>query len=267
MNNFLKLIVRYHFHILFILLEIVAFVLIIKHNSYQYSVYYSAISDIDGVVKEQTYKMSKFFHAAKLNQELIAENVELRNRLSGVMTDSVLERSNYKYDHATIINASWNKTKNYLLIDKGRIDSIFQDNGICSGDNVIGVVAKSSNHYSIVIPLINTNLKISGMVKGSKYYGSLQWDGVDYRYSYLYDIPNHVDVSIGDSVITTGFSSVFPEGKLLGVVDTVIEQESSFNKLRIKLAADFKRVGQVNIIRNQLYDERKSLENEFMNNE
>ena len=225
------------------------------------------MSNVDGVIKEQTYEVSKFFHATKLNQELIAENVELRNKLANAWSDSIIPSSNFKYDYANIINTSWNKTKNYIVINKGRIDSVQQDNGVCSGENVIGVVAKSSNHYSIVIPLINTNLKISGMVKNSKYYGSLQWDGIDYRYSYLYDIPNHVDVAIGDSVITTGFSSVFPEGKLLGIVDSVIHQESSFNKLRVKLAANFKRVGQVSIINNQLYNERKSLENEFMNNE
>lgn len=266
MNNFLKIILRYHFHILFILLEVVAFILIINHNSYQYSVYYGTASDMSSSINNRLYEITKYIHTADLNQELIQENVELKNRLA-LLSDSTGQEDCYQYNYASIINASWNKTKNYLVLNKGRRDSIKEDNGVCYGEKIIGVIAKCSDNYSIVIPLINTNLKISGMVKGSKYFGSLQWDGVDYRYSYLYDIPEHVNVSKGDSIITTGFSSVFPEGKLLGVVDSVINQESSFNKLRVKLATDFKRVGQVTIIDNKHYIERKNLENEFLKDE
>ncbi|MBE6333517.1 MAG: rod shape-determining protein MreC [Bacteroidales bacterium] len=267
MNNFFKIILRYHFHILFIVLEIVACLFIFKHNSYQNSVFFGTLSDVNSVVDEQVYMATKFFDAPSINDELIEENVELRNKLARI-TDSLFHIPvGYNYYSAHIINSTWNRNKNYMVINKGRIDSIREDNGICSGDKVLGIVVKCSDHYSIAIPLINTNLKISGMVKNSSYYGSLQWDGADYRFSYLYDIPDHVNVAIGDTVVTTGFSSVFPEGKLLGVVDSVIRQESSFNKLRIKLAADFKHLGQINIIANNSYMERKELENEFFKNE
>lgn len=267
MNNFLKIILRYHFHILFIVLEIVACLFIFKHNSYQNSVFYGTLSDVSSVVDEQIYMATKFFDAPRINDELIKENVELRNKLNRFTDSLFLNSTGYEYYSAKIVNSTWNKNKNYMVIDKGRRDSIKEDNGICSGDNVLGIIEKCSDHYSIAIPLINTNLKISGMVKSSSYYGSLQWDGADYRYSYLYDIPDHVNVAKGDSVVTTGFSSVFPEGKLLGVVDSVIRQESSFNKLRIRLAADFKHLGQVNIIANNSYIERKELESEFFDNE
>ncbi len=228
---------------------------------------YGTLSDVNSIIDEQLYNATKFFDAPNINDELIKENVDLRNRISAI-TDSLYNiPMDFNYKSAKIVNSTWNKNKNYLVIDKGRRDSISEDNGICSGENVLGIIVKCSDHYSIVIPLINTNLKISGMVKNSGYYGSLQWDGVDYRYSYLYDIPDHVVVAKGDTVVTTGFSSVFPEGKLLGVVDSVFRQESSFNKLRVKLAADFKHLGQVNVVANNSYLERKELENEFFENE
>lgn len=266
MNNFFKILLRYHYHILFFIIEIVAFVLMVNHNSYQGSVYFGALSSVRGAVNEKVYTISRFFSTAKVNETLNAENVELRNQLAS-LPDSIAIDYGYTYSTAAVINASWNKNKNYLVINKGRRDSIGEDMGVCSGNNVVGIITKSSEHYSIVMPLINTKSRISGMIKNNRYFGSLQWDGADYRYSYLYDIPDHISISKGDTVITSGSSHIFPEGKILGVVDSIIRQESSFYKLKVKLATNYKYMGDVNIVSNNNYAEVKALENEFLKDE
>ena len=158
-----------------------------------------------------------------------------------------------------MINSSFNKTKNCIVIDKGRKDGILTEMAVCSSEGVVGVVEKVSQHYARVLPLINTNLRVSAKIKKNGYYGSLQWDGDDYRYSYLNDIPFHVNAEIGDTIVTSGFSSIFPEGKLIGFIESVNKETANFLKIKVKLATDFKRISDVYVIENTKKEEQQDL--------
>lgn len=116
---------------------------------------------------------------------------------------------------------------------------------VCSGDGVIGIVERVSRHYAKVLPLINANLRVSAKIKKNGYYGSLQWDGNDYRYSFLNDIPFHVNAEVGDTIVTSGFSSIFPEGKLIGFIESVNKETANFLTIKVKLATDFKKISDV----------------------
>ena len=111
-----------------------------------------------------------------------------------------------------------------------------------------------------MLPLINTNLRVSAKLKKNGYYGSLQWDGNDYRYSYLNDIPFHVEVTQGDSIVTSGFSSIFPEGELIGFVESVNKETANFLTIKVKLAVDFKKISDVYVVGNLNKSEKLQLE-------
>ena len=124
----------------------------------------------------------------------------------------------------------------------------------------MGIIQNTSRHYARVLPLVNTNLRVSAKLKKNGYYGSLQWDGNDYRYSYLNDIPFHVDVAQGDTIVTSGFSSIFPEGELIGFVETVNKETANFLTIKVKLAVDFKKISDVYVVANLNKSEKLELE-------
>ncbi len=176
------------------------------------------------------------------------------------VTDSSFFDIDYRYQSAQMINSSFNKTKNYITLDKGSSDGVMKEMAVCSKEGVVGIIQSTSGHYARVLPLINTNLRVSAKLKKNGYYGSLQWDGNDYRYSYLNDIPFHVEVTQGDSIVTSGFSSIFPEGELIGFVESVNKETANFLTIKVKLAVDFKKISDVYVVANLNKSEKLQLE-------
>ena len=275
MKEIIKLILKYHFTIIFVLLEFLSFSLIVLHNNYQRTVFsgYTA-SFLSGISSTMT-EIDDYFYLKVANDKLVEENTILRNQIEELKAlnrrhaadrlwrpvDST--ELNYVVKNANIVNAGVNKTKNYITIDKGTADGIHPEMAVCSSDGVIGVVEKVSRHYAKVLPLINTNLRISAKIKKNGYYGSLQWDGEDYRYSYLNDIPFHVSAEIGDTLVTSGFSSIFPENELIGFVESVNRETANFLTIKVKLATDFKKILDVYVIAHTKRQEKQQLENEL----
>lgn len=206
------------------------------------------------------------------NEKLVAENTDLRNRIENIKSaldgqenyiwgeDSSFFDTDYRYQSARMVNSSFNKTKNYITLDKGSSDGVAKEMAVCSREGVVGIIQNTSRHYARVLPLVNTNLRVSAKLKKNGYYGSLQWDGNDYRYSYLNDIPFHVDVAQGDTIVTSGFSSIFPEGELIGFVETVNKETANFLTIKVKLAVDFKKISDVYVVANLNKSEKLELE-------
>ena len=250
MKEIIKLILKYHFTIIFVLLEVFAFSLVVVHNNYQRSVFSGYITSITNFISSTYTDVCDYFYLQSHNEILVAENTRLKNEIEELKglyqqfkRDSLYEKTDsigvvYKYRAAQIVNSSFNKTKNYLTIDKGSEDGIGIEMAVCSSEGVIGVVEKTSNNYAKVIPLINTNLRVSAKIKKNGYYGSLQWDGSDYQFSYLNDIPFHVNTEVGDTIVTSGFSAIFPEGELIGFVESVNRETANFLSIKVKLARE-----------------------------
>ena len=247
MKEIIKLILKYHFTIIFILLEVLSFSLIVLHNNYQRTVFSGYTASFFGTISSVVTRVDDYFYLKVTNEKLVAENTELRNEIEKLKLLNRISNADtlwaptdsadvdYVYKTAEMINSSFNKTKNYIVIDK------------------------VSNRYARVLPLINTNLRISAKIKKNGYYGSLQWDGDDYRYSYLNDIPFHVDTEVGDTIVTSGFSSIFPEGEMIGFVESVNKETANFLTIKVKLATDFKRISDVYIIANTRKEEQQAL--------
>ena len=269
MKEIIKLILKYHFTIIFILLEIVSFSLIIRHNEYQRAIFSQHASTLFGNISSVTTDVKDYFRLKDINEALADENIQLKKRLEGfellrdtVVRGIVLQDSIPVYDYtgARVVNATFNRVKNYITIDRGRKNFIEKEMGVASPEGIVGLIQDLSDNYSIVIPLINIDTRISAKIKKNNYYGSLQWDGDNYRYSYLKDIPYHVDVVEGDTIVTSGLSKIFPEGIIVGYVEAVDRETANFLKIKVRLAVDFKRLNHVYVIENKKKNEQNLLE-------
>ena len=158
---------------------------------------------------------------------------------------------------------SINKQNNYLTLNVGEAQGVTEQLAVLSPSGIVGIVKESSHNFASVISLLNQNLRVSAMLKRTGYFGSLNWDGRDYRYASLYDLPNHISIMKGDTVVTSGYSTMFPKGELIGIVEEIEEVEGSeFVKIRVRLAVDFKNVSNVLVIKNLLREEQVKLESE-----
>ena len=269
MKEIIKLILKYHFTIIFILLEIVSFSLIIRHNEYQRAIFSESASTLFGNISSTITSIRDYFRLKEMNESLANENILLKNRLEEyeflrdtiihgmVVQDSIPV---YEYIGAKQVNATYNRTKNYITLNQGRKNGLQKEMAVCTPEGIVGLIQDLSDHFAVVIPLINVDSRISAKIKKNNYYGSLQWDGNDYAYSYLNDIPYHVEVNAGDTIVTSGLSKIFPEGIVVGYVESVDKETANFLKIKVKLAVDFKRINHVYVILNNKKNEQTSLE-------
>lgn len=269
MKEIIKLILKYHFTIIFILLEIVSFSLIIRHNEYQRAIFSESASTLFGNISSTITSIKDYFRLKEINESLAKENILLKNRLEAYefLQDTIIQRTVvegsipvYEYIEAKQVNATYNRTKNYITLNRGRKNGLQKEMAVCTPEGIVGLIQDLSDHFAVVIPLINVDARISAKIKKNNYYGSLQWDGNDYAYSYLNDIPYHVEVNAGDTIVTSGLSKIFPEGIVVGYVESVDKVTANFLKIKVKLAVDFKRINHVYVILNNKKNEQTSLE-------
>ena len=269
MKEIIKLILKYHFTIIFILLEIVSFSLIIRHNEYQRAIFSENASTLFGNVSSTITSIKDYFRLKEMNESLANENILLKNRLEEyellrdtIIHGTVVQDSIPVYESivAKQVNATYNRTKNYITLNRGRKNGLQKEMAVCTPEGIVGLIQDLSDHFAVVIPLINVDSRISAKIKKNNYYGSLQWDGNDYAYSYLNDIPYHVEVNAGDTIVTSGLSKIFPEGIVVGYVESVDKETANFLKIKVKLAVDFKRINHVYVILNNKKNEQTSLE-------
>jgi rod shape-determining protein MreC len=269
MRNLLRFILRYHVVFLFFFLEILSFIFIFNFNNYQKARFLNSSDRISGVIYENYNNIINYFRLPVVNRELAEENARLRGLLGITarqirIPDSLLLRySNqervYSYIAARVISNTVNRQHNYLTLNKGSKDGIKTDMGVISSLGVAGVITNVSTNYSTALSLLNTRWNISAKIKRNSYFGSLVWDGKDYRKALLNDIPFHVEIAVGDTIVTSGYSTIFPEGVLLGTIDS-FEKEGgdNFYTISINLSVDFKALTYVEVIEN---NKRSEIEN------
>lgn len=270
MKNLIHLIVRFHFTILFLLFEIICLILIVNYNNYQKSTFINSNNSISGNIYRKVSSITDYLSLAKTNEELSRENARLNNLMfdsfkeasdsSYLFKDSVYQQQ-YIYREAKIINNTVNKHLNYITLDKGSLHGIEPEMAVITPNGVVGVVKGVSKNYSSVISLLNSRLKVSAKLKKNTYYGSLSWDGKNYRRAKLSQIPFHVPVQIGDTVVTNSFSAIFPEGVMLGTVDEILPTAgSNFQEIMVLLSNDFKSLSYVYVVGDLFKKERLELE-------
>ena len=266
----------YAFHL------VICFVLLFKFNPYQQSVFFSSANEMAGRFYIMTSGITGYFGLQEINRDLQKQNgnlemelIRLRDEVSRLSGDSLLVRtsadsslSRYDFQIAQVINNSVFKTHNYITLNKGRKDGIHSEMGVIDQNGIVGIVNVVSDHYAVAISLLNPKLRLSCKVKGSNYFGSLVWDGKDPRFAVLEELPRHVKFVKGDTIVTSGYSSVFPEGLMVGTVDGFSKQRNdNFYALTVKLSTDFFRLNDVRILDDKGQKERRILEMEAKKDE
>jgi len=269
MKGFVKFLLKHHFTLIFLVLQFISFVLIVNYNKTQKVIFINSSSHISGIFNTSVSSVSSYFQLREDNIRLLRENTNLRNlflknyKLRHVPNKELLDSlylQNYRFISAEIIQSSVRKTRNYLTLNVGAIQGVRKGSGVVSADGVVGVIKVISDNYSVVLPIINTDCKVSCRINRSQYYGSLTWKGGSYRTAELLEIPFHVDVEKGDSLFTTGFSSIFPTGELVGWVDNVEKKEGeNFYSIQVKLSVDFQSLRYVYVVDHLLKFEMDSL--------
>lgn len=267
MRSLIRFLIRNHAFLLFVVLEVVSVVFVLNYNSFQRARYLNTSNAVSGRVYATFSSITQYFELATVNRNISEENVRLRNtidRYQNLVGDSVLVQeqvdSTFSFISARIINNSVNKQQNYITLNKGRKDGIKSDQGIISSQGVVGIVTNVSESFSMGLSVLNPRWSVSAKLKKSGFYGSLIWDGKDYREVELREIPFHIDLAVGDTVVTSGYSSVFPEGLMIGTISDFSQPAGeNYYVIKVALAADLKSATYVEVIENTNIDELKEL--------
>ena len=266
-----------HLHwIVFIVLEIICFVLLFSYNSFQGSVYLSTANEVTARLLNGKDRVTTYFGLAEKNRLLAEQNAQLLQRIVELESMTALHhldslaqveavervhRAGYHISPAQIIDKSVNKTDNYFTLDRGTADGVAPDMGVMGVDGVVGVVYKCTEHYSLVMPLLNGDSYTSCKVLGSKDVGILQWHGGDARYAMLHDLPRYSNVEVGDTIVTSGNSSFFPEGVMVGtVVEAHPSADGLYMTLKVQLSTQFANLEHVFVVRKMDADELAALQ-------
>lgn len=276
MYNLVKFILKYHFILLFVLLEIFAGVIIYQNNKYQQVKFLNASNFLTGGIFNIQSNVISYLKLKETNQALAEENAFLRNQVNEVFyteiptiyndtifkNDTVVVDTSRHLKHiaAKVISSSINKQFNIIFINKGSENGFEKDMGVINANGVVGVVKSVSKQYATIIPIINQDLNINAKIKNSGYFGNLTWNGSSPLFAQLYDIPNHIDPKIGDTIVTSGYSHVFDEGQVIGFIDEVYDVPGkSFININVKLAVDYGNIKYIYGIINPRKEELDSL--------
>jgi len=197
---------------------------------------------------------------------LVEENIKLRtilhNSEQNSLIDTLSNTQQYSLTNATVIKNSYSNTNNFLLIDRGEKDGMKQDLGVISSKGLIGIIDNTSNSYSSVISILNTNSRINAQLKKTNHFGTLRWDAKSPQIVQLVDVQKIAPVKVGDTIITGGRSTIFPKGIKVGTVESFeLDKAEDFYEINITLFNDMTNIGHVYIIKNNDSEEILNLQN------
>jgi|GEM_PF-6927 len=273
MNNLLNFFVKHSAWFIFAIYVILSLVLLFKNNPYQQSVYLTSANAVSSSIYKAFSTVTSYFHLRDINEDLQERNallemelVELRSQLNDMAMlrpDSLQQPALQQYDFvlAHVISNSIAQPNNYITINRGYADGVKPEMGVIDQNGVVGIVNVVSDHAARVISLLNPHMRLSCKLKDSEFFGSMVWDGKDSRYAVLEELPKHMTWVNGDTVVTSGYSAVFPEGIIVGIVEGLARDMSdSFISLRVRLTTNFSQLSTVRVITNNMAPQIRALQ-------
>lgn len=272
MKNLLNFFAKNSPFFLWLFLAIISIVLLCQNNPYHRSIWFGSANAVVGSVYDFQSNVTGYIGLRDINEDLLnrtgqleAENLYLRQQLMKYEDEEKHRQdtvTQYEYMMAHVVGNSIIQAENYITLDKGALDGVQQDLGVADQNGVVGIVSKVSDHYSLVISVLNPKLRLSVMIKNTESFGSLVWDGSDHRYAILEDLPRSVKFELGDTIVTTGYTTSFPKNVPVGRVAESYDRGGSFLELRIELFTDFNRINDVHVIKNSMQAEQDALESQ-----
>lgn len=261
---------RYRAFLVFILLEVICFGLIVSNNNYQSASFFNSSNYYTGEMLQFTGNVSGYFNLKTVNEELARENAKLHYQLTAEKSkhkDYVPNTSDFariykfKYFSAKVINNSTSRFANYLTLDKGYADSLKPGMGVISSRGIVGRVKSCSEHFSTVRSLLHDRWNVSCKIKRANIDGFIKWNGKNPQYADLLFVGRHHKLKVNDTIVTSGYESLFPEGIMVGTIkDFEVDQGKPFYKVNVLLSTDFSTLSYVYLIENNLKLEKDSLE-------
>jgi len=274
MRNLFILLWRNNFTLLFLLLWTFCFYLVIKNNNFQQVSVFNSTNRAVATLMEGVNYVKEYINLKENNANLARENANLKtlmpesfyevSALRQVVSDS-LRRQQYSYINARVVNNSVNRRNNYITLDRGSVHGITKDMGVISSTGVVGIVKDVSPHYCTVMSVLHKNTRISTRFRKNNYFGSLIWEGDSPGEATLTDIAKHVKFKEGDTLVTTMYSSIFPEGIMVGTVSgSDIKKGENFYRINVALSTNFSNLSHVYIVVNLMKEEQQQLEQETL---
>ncbi len=271
MRNLLNFLSRYSNVFIFLILEAISVWLLVNAEGYQSSRFLGAIRSTTHYLDARIGGIADYVGLREANRRLAEENLFLMQTLEALKRDSFPDlmadlagehEGEFRYISARIINNSVNKRRNFISINKGRIDGIEPEMAVTGPDGVVGIVVSVSDNFSYVMSVLNIDFRMSVRLKSSGYFGSLRWDGISVNRAQLTEIPFHVSVAIGDTIESSGFSAIFPPGIPVGTVSEIDNRGGDFYRIALNLFTEFRKLNYVYVVKSLRLDELKLIEEE-----
>lgn len=268
MQQIINFLIKYKNTLLFLLLLFISLVFTVQSHSYHKSKFINSANSLTGGVYNWANDVDEYFNLKEYNDRLVEENKVLRAKLGiqqskdsdTIFQDTASFDSPYQFTSAKVIRNQYANVDNYILINKGKKDSIKSDLGVITSRGIVGIVEESTNGFSRVISILNSNSSISVQLKNTNHFGSLVWNGHDPNTVQLEEVPRLAPVKKGDTITTDGRSFIFPKGIPVGIVnDFELDQNESYYKINVRLFNDMTNVGYVYVINNRNIEEIKTL--------
>lgn len=270
MRNLVDFFAKNYFFFLFLLLETFCIYILVQNNKFQRASFVNSSSQISGSIMSTSENVQQYFYLKTENERLAKENAELHSHdllsfsilVNGEYTvNDTVKKQKYIYTNAKVVNNSTNRRNNYLTLNKGSKQGITNKMGVTSSSGVVGIVENVSENFCTVKSLLHSNTIINSKLKKDGSFGPLNWDGESFEFATLNDIPTHVRLFKGDTVVTSQYTKMFPENILIGTVDSYYRESTKpFYTVKIKLSTDFKKLTHVYIVDNKLREEQEELE-------
>jgi rod shape-determining protein MreC len=255
---------------LFFSLEVFAFVVIFRFNNYQKASFVNYTVGVTSSFYTAVSNTQEYFNLRHVNDSLQIENARLRSQLltsyyknnfTPTQINDTVYKQQYEYIPAQVVSNSVTKRNNYITLNRGSLHGIAPEMGVISDNGIVGIVMSVSPHYCTVLSLLNNNCKISAKIEKNGAFGSLVWEGDDPKYAALRDVNKHVPLMTNDQIITSNFSTIFPEGIPIGKIYAhSLDAGDNFHTIKVELNTDFATVSTVYVIRNLLKQEQQTLE-------
>lgn len=277
MYNLVRFLLRFWLLILFLSLEGFCFYLIYQNSKFHQVFLYNKANEISGNVYLQYAASKGYLSLGRVNDSLARENAYLRekamesfiylkNEEHTVTDSSATKLQLFTYKDAKVIRNSVNQSANYIYLDKGASMGIKEQMGVISAKGIVGQVVKVTEHYSAVMSILNRNFRVSAKLKKSNFFGQLFWSGKRIDEVRLEEIPKHVNVHVGDTIVTSGYSVLFPENIMIGRVRKVYAQpEKNFLEIDVQLSADMNSLSHVYVVNHLQKQELEILDSAVIN--
>lgn len=274
MRNLLNFLIKYSTWFVFTFYVLISCILLVRSSQNHHTLYLSSANAAGELVYGTVSEISEYFNLLSVNRRLQESNAKLQNEVLNLRNElaqykvllqdtaaSAWNIDRFGYIGASVINNSTRHPRNYFTIDRGSADGVRPGMGVIDQSGIIGIVDITGRHTSRAISVLNQSQRFSAKIKDTPYIGSLSWHGGDPTVAYLEEVPRHARYHLGDTVVSSGFSTTFPEGIDIGtIIGRVKTHDDTFYVLKIRLASNFKALGSVRIIKDQLKHELDSIQ-------